>query len=147
MDRKYRTVFILAAALCVVVAVYSVALSQPTGGVALFPEDAAGDKSVSFVTDGGVLVSAVLDANGTKGADASGTDAAETEKPEYTVNINTASAAELAALLPGIGEKKAAAIIEYRRITGGFHSVDELIEVDGIGEGLLERIRRYCVVE
>ena len=66
---------------------------------------------------------------------------------EYTVNINTATAQELDKLLPGIGEKKAAAIIEHRQRVGGFRSVEELIEVDGIGPGLLDDIRPYCRLE
>lgn len=61
-----------------------------------------------------------------------------------TININTASAAQLADFLPGIGEKKANGIVEYREKAGGFVSVDELIRVDGIGEKTLENIRPYC---
>lgn len=61
-----------------------------------------------------------------------------------TVNINTASAAQLAEFLPGIGEIKAQRIVEYREQAGKFVSVDELIKVDGIGEKTLENIRPYC---
>ena len=64
--------------------------------------------------------------------------------PAGTININTASAKELADFLPGIGEKKAERIVEYRRLAGEFVSVDELIKVDGIGEKTLENIRPYC---
>ena len=70
----------------------------------------------------------------------------ELVEPEKRVNINTASAQELDEKLPGIGEKKAAAIVEYRRYTGGFRSVEELIEVDGIGEKLMNSLRPYCVI-
>jgi competence protein ComEA len=49
------------------------------------------------------------------------------------VNINTASAAEFTAL-PGIGEKTAARIIEYRQKNGPFKKVEELMNVRGIGE-------------
>ncbi len=62
------------------------------------------------------------------------------------ININTATEKELADILPGIGEKKAHAIVEYREYAGGFRSVDELLEVDGIGAALLEKIRPYCVL-
>ena len=61
-----------------------------------------------------------------------------------TININTASVKELADFLPGIGEKKAEKIVEYRTLTGGFRSVDELIKVDGIGEKTLKNISPYC---
>lgn len=49
------------------------------------------------------------------------------------VNINTASAQELSALM-GIGPKKAAAIIKYRKANGKFKSVSDLTNVNGVGE-------------
>ncbi len=55
------------------------------------------------------------------------------------VNINTASADELSAL-KGIGEKKAAAIIKYRKANGKFKSVSELANVSGIGETILKNL-------
>ncbi len=74
----------------------------------------------------------------------------ETETSESdiakTVNINTATAQELADFLPGIGIVKAESIVAYREAIGGFKSVDELIEVQGIGESTLEKIRAYCRV-
>jgi len=50
-----------------------------------------------------------------------------------TVNINTASAAELDAL-PGIGAKTAALIVEYRQKNGPFKKIEELMNVRGVGE-------------
>lgn len=58
----------------------------------------------------------------------------------YPININTADQATLQ-LLPGIGEAYAKRIIEYRLLNGGFSSIDELIEIRGIGEKRLERLR------
>ena len=58
------------------------------------------------------------------------------------VNINTASAEELA-LLPGIGETRARAVVTLRERRGGFRSIDELKEVKGIGDAGLERIRPF----
>lgn len=72
------------------------------------------------------------------------TTAAASEK---TVNLNTASADEIASTLPGIGPSKAKSIVEYREAIGGFKSVDELLEIKGIGEKILERIRPYCRLE
>ena len=63
-----------------------------------------------------------------------------------TININTATADELASFLPGIGDVKAKRIVEYRETSGGFDSVDELINVKGIGEKTLQNIRPYCRV-
>lgn len=58
------------------------------------------------------------------------------------VNVNTASVEELQ-LLPGIGESRAQAVVELRKLRGGFKSLDELKEVKGIGDASLERLRPY----
>ena len=57
------------------------------------------------------------------------------------VNLNTADAATLQRELTGIGEVKAKAIVAYRDANGSFASVDELLEVKGIGESILEKNR------
>lgn len=57
------------------------------------------------------------------------------------VDINTASADELADRLSGVGASKAEAIIRYREQFGPFESVDELSEVTGIGAATVERNR------
>ena len=61
------------------------------------------------------------------------------------VNINTADAEELMTL-PGIGEVKAKAIIEYRELYGGFVSPEEITEVAGIGPVIYDRIREYITI-
>lgn len=61
------------------------------------------------------------------------------------VNINTATQAELESL-DGIGPKKALAIIDYRKKNGGFKSVDDLKQVDGIGAATLENLRKNISV-
>ena len=66
---------------------------------------------------------------------------------EILVNINTAYDYEMVKLLPGIGEKRAAAIVEYREMCGGFNSVEELLNVKGIGKGIYEKMCMYCTVE
>jgi competence protein ComEA len=62
------------------------------------------------------------------------------------VNINVASIEELT-VLPGIGESRAKAIIALRDERGGFESVDELVEVKGIGESMLAKLRPYVSLE
>ena len=61
------------------------------------------------------------------------------------VNLNTANEEELQ-IAPGIGPSKAKAIIEYRNEYGNFKSVDELIEIKGIGDKTLLKIRDYYTV-
>lgn len=56
--------------------------------------------------------------------------------PSALVNINTASETELEAL-PGVGPVTAAAIVQWRTDNGAFTSVDDLVEVSGIGEKTL----------
>jgi competence protein ComEA len=57
------------------------------------------------------------------------------------VNINTADAQALAEVITGVGLKRAEAIIEYRKENGPFSSVDELMQVQGVGEKTLEKSR------
>ena len=57
------------------------------------------------------------------------------------VDINSADAATLAKELKGVGDAKAAAIVEYRRTHGAFKSLDELALVKGIGQKLVDRNR------
>ena len=61
------------------------------------------------------------------------------------VNINTASVHHLQRI-SGIGDTKARAIVEYREAHGGFKSVDELVNVSGIGEKTLDAIRDQLTV-
>ncbi len=56
------------------------------------------------------------------------------------ININNASLLELISL-PGIGEKKAQAIIEYREKIEGFKSKEDIKKVKGIGEGIYTKIK------
>lgn len=59
----------------------------------------------------------------------------------WSVNINTADATALSAELTGVGEKRAQAIVDYRKENGPFKSVDDLLKVKGIGPAMLEKNR------
>jgi competence protein ComEA len=61
------------------------------------------------------------------------------------ININTATAAELDAL-PGVGEVIAQRIVDYRTTNGPFRSVDDLLDVSGIGPVTLEDMRSMVTV-
>lgn len=62
------------------------------------------------------------------------------------VNINTASASEMAEVLNGVGDSKAEAIVQHRKENGPFKSADQLAEVRGIGLKTVEKNRDRIVV-
>ena len=62
------------------------------------------------------------------------------EASDGKINLNTAAKEQLMTLT-GIGEAKAAAIIRYREENGGFQSIEELMEVEGIKEGVFNKIK------
>jgi competence protein ComEA len=78
-------------------------------------------------------------------AGATASSGAATTAGGTLVNINTASATELEAL-PGVGEVIAQRIVDFRTANGPFGSVDELLEVSGIGEATLESMRELVTV-
>lgn len=68
--------------------------------------------------------------------------AAAKPAPAGKININTASAEQLTTL-PGVGPKLAARIVEYRQKSGAFKSVQELMNVRGLGEKNLKKLEPY----
>jgi competence protein ComEA len=65
--------------------------------------------------------------------------------PAPIVNINTAPAEQLERL-PGVGARTAARIVEYRQKNGGFKKVEELMNVRGIGEKTILRMKSQLTV-
>ena len=63
------------------------------------------------------------------------------------VNINTASADQIASALNGIGQNKAAAIVNYRQQHGPFNKAEEITYVKGIGSSILEKNRADILVK
>ena len=73
------------------------------------------------------------------------TSVSVTAEDNGKININSADVSELASL-DGIGEKKAQSIVEYRKRNGRFRAVEELTDVNGIGESILELNRDKITV-
>lgn len=91
---------------------------------------------------------AVSDAPVSTKTELSGTEAdlVSNEPDIGIININNATSAELQSL-NGIGEAYAQRIIEYREANGGFDSIEELLNVKGIGEKRLDNIRPFITLD
>lgn len=61
------------------------------------------------------------------------------------VNLNTASSAELQAL-PNVGPAMAARILEYRQKNGGFRKIEDLMNIQGIGEKSFLKLKPLVTV-
>jgi competence ComEA-like helix-hairpin-helix protein len=101
--------------------------------------------AMAFVLGGAVLFMAAHLVLGRLG-DARPTQLDRDAMPTTTVDLNRADRAQLRQL-PEIGEGLAARIEEYRRVRGGFRSVDELAQVPGIGPNRLARLRPWVRVQ
>lgn len=67
------------------------------------------------------------------------------DSSQNKVNINTADVSQLMTL-SGIGESKARAIVEYRESNGSFKSIEELMNISGIKEGVFQKIKDSITV-
>ncbi|MDW3095246.1 MAG: helix-hairpin-helix domain-containing protein [Gammaproteobacteria bacterium] len=63
------------------------------------------------------------------------------------ININQATAQQLAENLKGVGLKKAQAIVRYREKIGGFQTQDQLLDVKGIGTATLDKNQGIILLE
>jgi competence protein ComEA len=63
------------------------------------------------------------------------------------VNVNSASAEEIAEALKGVGMSKAEAIVSYRSENGQFKHIDELVNVKGIGIRTVDINREYILLD
>lgn len=103
--------------------------------------ETASEASANYAAGGSAMQ--ILQTSSSKAEETA--DAADSENSSELININTAPASELVKL-KGIGEVKAAAIVEYRRINGNFKTVQDIMNVSGIGEKTFEKIRSQITV-
>ena len=83
-----------------------------------------------------------LDAAVPEGAGSAANGTAETDQSAL-INVNSAGLQELQQL-PGIGPALASAIVEWREANGPFTSVEDLLDVPGIGDAKLEQLRSHA---
>ena len=71
--------------------------------------------------------------------------AGETASAAALIDLNRAGLAELTSL-PGIGQKRAEAILAFREAHGGFQSVSQLLRIKGIGRAMLRKLRLLVTI-
>jgi comEA protein len=103
------------------------------------------DRSISrlAVTCVGVVLVLVFMVTGAGSAPAA---AKKLPPPSKPIDLNTASSEQLQRL-PGVGPVMAQRILDYRKKSGPFQSVDDLLAVKGISTKRLEKIRQYVMVK
>jgi competence protein ComEA len=98
-----------------------------------------------LLVDGEQIVVGVPPPAGVAAPAASAPGASTAGAPAPLVNLNSATQAELETL-PGVGPVTAAAILQWRTDNGAFSSVDELLEVSGIGDATLAEIAPFVTI-
>ena len=118
----------------------------PPGFLARYKPQILISALVVLVLAGGAHYSSRLSESAPKVVYSTSLDEAKVEaQTPLLVNINTADAKELDEL-PEVGPSTAEKIVEHRRHSGSFRSVEELEEVPGIGPKTLEKIRPFATV-
>ena len=117
-----------------------------------FTEDAAKEavNLARFVVDGEQIYIPSKEevADGFESVEQSGSEKQNqgvTNTDSSRININTASK-EALMTLPGIGEAKAESILEFRETQGAFQSIEDLMKITGIKEGVFSKIKDFITV-
>ncbi len=99
------------------------------------------------LVDGEQIIVGLPDVSGATAPPATGATSTTpgSESPAAPINLNTATLEQLETL-PGVGPVTGQAIVDWRTEHGQFTSIDELLEVDGIGEVTLEDLRELVSV-
>ena len=124
--------------ICATLALILLAAGSFAGRAAL---RSGGEQTLAFVPDGRPGEEGPAAAPQRKPAE----ETAAPEGPEGPLNLNTAGEEALCAL-PGIGPELASRIVAYRAKFGPFSSVEELLEIRGIGEKKLKAIEGLITV-
>lgn len=95
--------------------------------------------SLALLFGSGVAVASAQHASSLGEPQAQTEAEAATASSAEAISINNASAEQLAAAMNGVGIKKAESIVSYREKYGPFSAVEQLKEVPGIGNALVER--------
>ncbi|MBT5331460.1 MAG: ComEA family DNA-binding protein [Porticoccaceae bacterium] len=72
---------------------------------------------------------------------------AQTDGAMMTINVNVATAEQIADILDGVGMTRAQAIVQHRENYGKFERVEELLMVRGIGDSILNANREKIALE
>ena len=129
-------------AVCTIAAsiIYNATLIPPAQPVAVsYPASASASSSQSSHFDS---VGVSSSPSSTSSPSDPSSSISDTPSAAQLVDINRADAAQLDTL-PGIGPALSQRIIEYRQQNGRFETVEELVNVKGIGEKTLEKLKPY----
>lgn len=119
---------------------------QEAGGF-LENADTAGINQASVLSDGEKLqIYTIEEAQQMEIQPQEFSDSREKSDTNGKININTADLAELQEI-PGVGEKKAQSIMEYRENCGGFQNIEQLQEVPGIKGKTFDKVKDYITVK
>lgn len=142
---KERVLVALAILLCVavcIVAAWDAPDLSPISVVYSEPESSLAAESDSIKTEGTASAQNTVADGPSSSINATSNHSSAAEK----ININTASK-QLLETLPGIGPAYAERIIIYRETYGGFDSIEEIMNVSGIGEKRFAAIRDMITID
>ncbi len=132
-------------------------VDQLQGAVKRLGEKTFGKMAPYLTVEGGMSHGSVTPAESMDAAEPAASEADEGKSkrprmakkalPTGTINLNTASISELQTI-PGIGEKKAEEILEYRKTNGPFKAIEDIKKVKGLGgEKKFEKMKPYITVQ
>ena len=98
-----------------------------------------------IVYDGQKIIVGTTDGSGGESSGQNSSDSGKSGITNGKVNLNLADSATLQTI-PGIGPSKAERIIDYRETNGRFRTIQDIMNITGIGEKTFESIRDYITV-